>query len=162
MTKAEVLLVDDDEVDRELIIKSLAALELNITQVASGKACLDALVVKKYGLILLDYKLPDMDGLEVIQKIKQIDPELPIIIITGFGSEDLVIVSSNLGVLDYIPKNKITPEFLTRTILNDMLIHKSQQEKKRLENELEKQRNRDIEALSEIIRLAKEKLDAYQ
>lgn len=156
----KILLVDDDEVDREVIRKALSALEASITEVKTGMECIAALK-ESFGIIILDYKLPDYDGLELIAEIKKLVPSTPIVVITGFGNEDLVRATTMAGVMDYIPKNKITPEFLTRTILNDLLIHKSQTEKLQAEAALEKYRKQDIELLSNIIAMAKQKLAEY-
>ncbi len=159
--KIEILLVDDDEVDREIIKKALKALEAKFTEAITGKECLEALEKHAFSLILLDYKLPDTTGIELIYSIKKIQPSTPVIIVTGFGNEDLVRATSDAGVLDYIPKNKITPEFLTRTILNDLLIHKTQVDKELMELQMEKQKAESIATFEEIIRLAKQKLADY-
>jgi CheY-like chemotaxis protein len=159
--KVEILIVDDDEADRELIIKSLKALEANIKETTTGAECLKALEEKEYGLILLDYKLPDVEGLDLITEIRK-KTETPIIVVTGFGNEDLVTSTAALGVLDYIPKNRITPEFLTRTILNDLLIHKSKVDRAEMAAQLEKERQEQVNLLTNIIALAKEKLKTYE
>lgn len=157
----KILVVDDDEVDREMIRKSLKALEATIVEAKDGAECIKLLTEQQFGLILLDYKLPDYDGLALISEVKRIVPTTPVVVVTGFGNEDLVRATALAGVLDYIPKNKVTPEFLTRTILNDLMIHKSQVEKERAEAELERHRKRDIELLTQIIAMAKEKIGEY-
>ena len=149
----DILLVDDDEVDREMVRKSLRSITAQWTEVATAAQALQALE-RRRDLVLLDYKLPDMDGLELIGKIKDKAPDTPIILITGFGSEDLVMAAVGSGVLDYVPKSKITPEFMTRTVINDLLIHKSNLE-------VEKMRRATAEALKDIIRVAKERLADY-
>ena len=154
--KIRILIVDDDEVDRELLKKSLKALDAEIIETATGLACLEVLKAEKFNLILLDYKLPDTTGLELVTGIKKLTAA-PIVIVTGFGNEDLVVAAAEVGVLDYIPKNKITPEFLTRAILNDLLIHKTQIDKIEMEKEL--LAHKDV--LSEIIKLAKDRLAYY-
>lgn len=151
-----ILLVDDDEVDRELIKKSLKSLDPEFIEASTGAEALAC--DKDYGLILLDYKLPDTSGLELIYAIQQKRPGTPIIVVTGFGNEDLVLATKDAGALDYIPKNKITPEFLTRTILNDILIHRTKLEKERAEALLQMHRDKNVATLAEIIRLAKDKI----
>lgn len=157
MDKIRILIVDDDEVDRELIKKSLKVLDADITEVATGLACLELLKTEKFSLILLDYRLPDTTGLELVTGIKKLTTA-PIIIVTGFGNEDLVVAATEIGVLDYIPKNKITPEFLTRAVLNDLLIHKTQVDRMEMEKELLAHKA----ILSEIIKLAKDRLANYE
>jgi two-component system response regulator HydG len=159
--KITILLVEDDEVDRELVRKALKSLNPEFAEATNGAECMELLAKQSFGIILLDYKLPDTTGLELIYKIREFAPTTPIIVITGYGNEDLVLLTKDAGVLDYIPKNKINPEFLTRTILNDILIHRTRLEKEAAELELQRHRDKNIATLSEIIRLAKDKLAEY-
>lgn len=158
--RLKILLIDDDEVDREIIRKSLKSLDPHITESMTGS---DALMVAKsqeFDLILLDYKLPDIDGLLLIYEMRKVTKN-PIIVITGFGNEDVVKATNEAGVIDYIPKNRITPEFLTRSILNDLLIYKTQSDKKQIEDELMRQKEENLAVLQEIIILANRKIAEY-
>jgi DNA-binding NtrC family response regulator len=160
--QVNILLIEDDDVDAEVVRKALKSLEANIVHAKSGTEGLGELAKRSdFGLILLDYRLPDLDGMEMIAQIKKIDPKAPIVVVTGYGDEETVKATVQAGVLDYIPKNRITPEFLTRTILNDLLIHRTQLEKVEMERRLEAQRDRDIQTLSKIIEMAKEKIAEY-
>ena len=156
MNKIKILLVDDDEVDRELIRKSLKSLDAEVTEAATGAVCLELIKAQEFGLILLDHNLPDTTGLELITEIKKLT-HAPVVIVTGFGNDDLVIATNEAGVIDYIPKNRITPEFLTRTVLHALLISKAQVEKEKREEEAAVHR----EVFEEIIKLAKERLEYY-
>lgn len=155
----KLLIVEDDDVDRETIKKALRHMDAEFIEASDGMTCLGKMDEHKdLGMILLDYKLPDIDGLKLIRLIKEKDPEIPVIIITGFGNEDLVKVTTDMGVLDYIPKDKLTPEFLARTIINDLLIHRTQLEKKIAEAAFNQKVKEEIETLTRLMEMARARI----
>src|SRR3954465_12607304 len=105
-----ILLVDDDPVDREMIRRSLDDLSIEFDEASSCKEFLSFINTNKsYDLIILDYKLPDDTGLNAAKQVQTLGVTTPIIIVTGFGSEELERQSSAAGLLGYIAKDKVTP-----------------------------------------------------
>lgn len=70
----------------------------------TGQECLDRLMEDDFDLVLLDNRLPDMDGVEVLAKLIHTQVETPIVLITGVGDEDLVAKALRLGATNYVPK----------------------------------------------------------
>jgi DNA-binding NtrC family response regulator len=111
---AETLLVVDDEPSiRHAIVRAFP--ELSVREADSGEQAL-ALVRDAYpDLVLLDQRLPDGDGLELVAKIRAIDAELPVVLLTGHGSVDLAVDALKQGVADFIEK-PFKLERLRRTV----------------------------------------------
>lgn len=144
--KLSILLVDDDEVDRMLVKKALqkAGFSGSVTEVIDGQTAITQLQAKNnniaptlstedfttnnnFDLILLDYRLPDIDGINLIKKIKSLNLSLPIIILTGQGDEEIAVEIMKAGAADYLIKNKIEPNNLTKAINNAMRLHQAEQ-----------------------------------
>lgn len=87
MRKKRVLIVDDDEEMRALLFKSFTLFGYKAETVENGIEAIKRIAVKTYDLIVTDYKMPKMDGLELIQRIKTIIPSIPVIVVTGYGLE---------------------------------------------------------------------------
>ncbi len=97
-----ILLVDDDPVVRD-VIKGALKSEYNLLE-ASGYQDVIKQLTKPIDLALIDYILPDCDGFEVLKAVREAIPALPAIIITGYGSEKVVIKALRAAVVDYIKK----------------------------------------------------------
>ncbi|MEM7593494.1 MAG: response regulator, partial [Cyanobacteria bacterium P01_A01_bin.83] len=122
-----VLIVDDSAEDRELYRRHLnleTRFKYKIIEAESGEESLEKLVVNKPDLILLDYLLPDFDGLELIEELKQqLSPIPPIIMLTGQGNELVAVEAMKSGVKDYLVKDKLTPETLIISAKNVLQQH---------------------------------------
>lgn len=102
----KLLLVEDNIDHQELIIWSLKEHypKIDITVVEQGGDCLKYCKKISFDMILLDFNLPDMDGLDVLRTLKKRNDKTPVIFITGIGSEKTAIEALRLGAYDYIGK----------------------------------------------------------
>jgi PAS domain S-box-containing protein len=119
--KIRVLLVDDD-VDHAMIVRRTLEKQggFAVTHVADGASCLDAVAREPFGVVLLDYSLPKMNGLEVLAKIRELGAAVPVVMATGQGDERIAVQAMNAGAIDYVIKT--TGYFATLpTVLNKVL-----------------------------------------
>jgi excisionase family DNA binding protein len=112
--RQRVLVVDDEASIRELLAKTLALAEYDVETAGDGAMALDRLREHRgdYDLMIADLRMPGMDGLALIREVKHINPNLPVIIITGFSSESSAIEAVNLGVAGYLTKPFRVPQVL--------------------------------------------------
>jgi two-component system response regulator AtoC len=102
--KPSILIVDDDEVMRETLSDVLRKRGYEISSVDSGNGALSMIKKSIIDLILLDMKLPDIDGLEVLKKIKEFDTEILVIMMTAYSDVQTAVSSMKSGAYDYINK----------------------------------------------------------
>jgi excisionase family DNA binding protein len=109
-----VLVVDDEASIRDLLAKTLALAQYEVDTAPDGSVALDRLREGhgQYNLMIADLRMPGMDGLTLIREVKQLTPNLPIIIITGFSTESSAIEAVNLGVAGYLTKPFRVPQVL--------------------------------------------------
>jgi signal transduction histidine kinase len=116
-----ILHVEDDEVDRRLVNRILAEcsrpIEFEIEPVNRLSTAIDCLGNKKYDIALLDLGLPDTNGVESVQMVKQSNPNLPILVLTGTSDREIGLEAIKNGATDYLSKNIALEELLVRTIL---------------------------------------------
>ncbi len=101
-----ILIIEDEAAIRRVLVKILSE-ENDTYQVAEAEDGLEGIeMVKKndYDLILCDIKMPKMDGVEVLEAVKKIKPEIPIVMISGHGDLDTAVNTMRLGAFDYISK----------------------------------------------------------
>jgi DNA-binding NtrC family response regulator len=104
MTEPRILLVDDEERFRTNLKKLLKAQGLTVTGRGSGAAALEELRRQPFDVIVLDIRMPGMDGLATLREIKQINSEVEVIILTGHASLDAAMEIIRLGGYDYLMK----------------------------------------------------------
>ena len=102
--KPSILIVDDDEVMRETLSDVLRKRGYEIFSVGSGNGALSLMKKSIIDLILLDMRLPDIDGLEVLKKIKEFDTEILVIMMTAYSDVQTAVSSMKSGAYDYINK----------------------------------------------------------
>lgn len=101
---ARILVVDDDAVIREGLRRVLALEGYDIETRANGRAALEQLQEKSFDLLITDLKMPGMSGLEVLQAVRVLQPEMPIILITGYAAIDNAVEVMQKGAADYLAK----------------------------------------------------------
>ena len=97
------LVVDDDPAVREAFNLALSD-DYTLYFAEDGGAALGVLGHAPIDLVILDLKLPDLDGIEILRRIRRLIPNLPVIIVTGFSSHEAAVEAANLGVAGYIKK----------------------------------------------------------
>lgn len=101
---ARVLIVDDDAASRRLLEVRLRALECQVLMAADGREALAAIQQETPALILLDLQMPGMGGMELLQKLRRDGIDIPIIVITAYGSIEKAVEAMKEGAYDFIPK----------------------------------------------------------
>ena len=104
MPKPRILLVDDEERFRTNLQKMLDAQGLAVRAASSGAEALEEIKRSPCDVIVLDIRMPDMDGLATLKEIKQINPEVEVIILSGHASMDAAMEINRLGGYDYLMK----------------------------------------------------------
>jgi two-component system nitrogen regulation response regulator NtrX len=110
----ETILVVDDELGVRSSLSGILSDEgYDVQAVGSGEAALQALETRRYDLILLDIWLPGIDGLETLQRLRTLDAEVPVVVISGHGNVETAVKAVRLGAQDFVEK----PLSLEKTLL---------------------------------------------
>jgi two-component system, OmpR family, response regulator CpxR len=104
MMEVKVLLVDDEDELVQAVAERLELRGFAVGYVLSGEAAVKALEANPPDLMVLDLKMPGMDGMEVLRHVKRTRPDIEVIMLTGHGSEKDAETAWMLGVFDYLQK----------------------------------------------------------
>ena len=104
MDDFEILFVDDDQTILNMVEEYLSAFDYRVTIVDSGLKALDLIKDKDFDVVFTDFKMPDIDGLELLAMIKEYRPATEVIIVTGHGTMESAIQAMKFGSYDYIQK----------------------------------------------------------
>jgi two-component system nitrogen regulation response regulator NtrX len=141
-----ILIVDDESAIRESLRGVLEDEDYRVTDAASGEACLDQLQQKLFDVVLLDIWLPGIDGLQTLEKIRELETAPEVIIISGHATIETAVRATKLGAFDFLEK----PLSVEKTLI----LVKNALDAKRLRNEnreLKKQAMRRSEIVGESI-----------
>ena len=100
----KILVVDDEQYVCDFLEEFLAMKGYKIDITLSGKEALAFVENKNYDLMLLDILMPDMSGLQVLEKMKEKKIEVPVIVVTGVKDNKIALEAINMGAVDYITK----------------------------------------------------------
>ena len=120
MESFRVLVVDDEKIQREMIGGFLGRQGLEVHLAGSGPEALDIMRRERIDLILSDYKMPGMNGLELLKHVKGLNPEVELVILTAYGTIDTAVAAMKEGAYDYLTKPIDLDELL-------FLVHKVQE-----------------------------------
>ncbi|MGK2905207.1 MAG: sigma-54-dependent transcriptional regulator [Desulfuromonadales bacterium] len=109
-----ILVADDDAVIREGLRRILTAEGYEVETASNGRAALERLEQKRFKLLVTDLKMPGMSGLEVLQTLRNCQPELPVILITGYAAIDNAVEAMKNGATDYISKPFANEEIVSK------------------------------------------------
>jgi len=104
MNTNKILIVDDEKNIRMTICQSLADMDVETDTAVNGEEALSKLKDKDFGLVLLDLRMPGMDGMEVLEKLRKDRPDIRVVIITAHGTIDSAVDAMKLGAVDFIQK----------------------------------------------------------
>lgn len=99
-----VLVVDDEPDARELLQEFLAGKGYEVLTASDGEEALQRVEAERPHLIFLDVRMPKMDGLEVLKRVREIDQEVGVIMVTALREEEIGRQALELGAFDYITK----------------------------------------------------------
>jgi len=103
---AKILVIEDEASIRRVLVKILSEENKNyqLEEAEDGLIGIEKIKDEEYDLVLCDIKMPKMDGIEVLEAIKKIKPEVPVVMISGHGDLDTAVNTMKMGAFDYISK----------------------------------------------------------
>jgi len=104
LDKKKLLIVDDQNGIRVLLVEVFTSEGYQTFQAANGKLALEIVKKESPDLVLLDMKIPGMDGLDILKHIKEIDPAMKVIMMTAYGELDMIKEATDLGALMHFTK----------------------------------------------------------
>jgi signal transduction histidine kinase len=169
----KILVVDDEEIDRIAVHRGLrkAGLKIEFSEASSyGEALMmltDPVTSSKrnfFDCVFLDYRLPDRDGLALIQELQNRGIKVPLIVLTGQGDEQIAVDLMKAGASDYLLKSKISPEILEKTLRHAIRLYEAEkaveltQQRLRVNNKILKRQNQELARQRQQIELQNLKL----
>jgi DNA-binding NtrC family response regulator len=113
--KSRILVVDDEEIVITSCVRILAGDEHEVDVARSGAEALRKIDEGRYDVIILDIMMPNVDGLEVLQRVKEAHPDIEVVMVTGLSQIGTAVRSMKLGAFDYLPK-PFDPDELRLTV----------------------------------------------
>jgi len=143
-TRPLILLVDDDERLRNAASKVLASEGYHVLSATGGQEALEILKRQAIALVVCDLRLPDLDGIEVLKRARELLPETEVVMLTGHGSIEQAVEAMRLGAYDFIEK-PLASAALLKAVAKAMEKQRLAGENRQLRRQLRQQRS--VEAL---------------
>ena len=114
MSEARVLLVDDEEEYLEAMAERMKTRDLDVTVAVSGSQALELAAEQSFDVVMLDIQMPGIDGIETLRRLHERNPDLEVILISGFGTIEKVVTSMKMGAKDFVQKPADIEELVAR------------------------------------------------
>src|SRR5262249_21711321 len=102
LARPSILLVDGDATPAELVAALPEESGMSTRRVSSGQQALQALEEEYFDLVLSDVKMPEMDGLELLERMRADYPEIPVVLLTGFGTVEMAVAAMRAGAASFV------------------------------------------------------------
>jgi two-component system, NtrC family, response regulator HydG len=135
-TKGRILIVDDELVVRDSLGKWFTSEGYTARPVGSAREALEVIQQAEFDIALLDIKMPGMDGMELQARLREADPDLTVVMMTGYASVDTAVQALKRGAYDYITK-PVDPDELSHLISNALEHKRARREVVRLREDLQ-------------------------
>jgi DNA-binding NtrC family response regulator len=99
-----VLLVDDEEEYLEIMSERMRARDIEVTTSTSAREALDLIATESYDAVIMDFMMPEMNGIDALKVIKEKNPEMQIILLTGHATVEKTVEAMKAGAMDLIEK----------------------------------------------------------
>lgn len=135
-----ILIVDDDLADRMLIRRVLKSTNLDVSDIREadcGEAAIADLANHPYDCVFLDYRLPDLDGLQLIQKLRHEGFTLPLIVLTGQGDQEIAVELMKAGASDYVVKSRLNGDLIAQCIRSALRIYEAEEAVRQAQKEIQ-------------------------
>jgi two-component system, sensor histidine kinase and response regulator len=148
-----ILIVDDDMVDRMAVRRALtkSGIPVVTAEASTYAEALTQLQTDSFDCTFVDYRLPDQNGLALLQAARRLDIQHPLVILTGQGDEQIAVDVMKSGATDYLVKSNISPSTLAQVLRNAIRIDRAEREVRatnqalKQNNQLLLQQNRDLQ-----------------
>ena len=104
LKNTKILLIDDDEWIRDAMTLFFESEGCQIMALETGEEALVEIHRQNYGIVICDYKLPGIDGLQLLKEIRKVKPDTKMILITAYKTEELLAEAKQMGIHDFISK----------------------------------------------------------
>jgi len=147
-SRGSILIVDDELAMREACREALGSEGYALAEASSGGGALGLLARKAFDLVILDLKMPQTDGMQVLRSLQRESPGTATVVITGYASIDTAVEAMKLGAADFLPK-PFTPEVLRLTVHRVLNGERIARENQLLRTQLEECRGRDYQLIGQ-------------
>ncbi len=126
----KILVVDDDKVDRMAVRRALkaAGVQMEFSEASDCAGAIALLQQQEFDCVFLDYRLPDGDGLSLVQQVRSLGIGVPLIVLTGQGDEQIAVEVMKAGACDYLSKAKVSPENLYQILRQAIRFHQAEKQ----------------------------------
>ena len=146
--RARILIVDDEEAMRDGCRQVLAPEGFVLQEAASGDGALEAIRRESFDLVILDLKMPRVDGMAILRRLREESPGTAAVVITGYPSVESAVEAMKLGASDFLPK-PFTPDVLRLTVRRTLRGTQMAKENLLLKSQLEQCRGGDYELIGQ-------------
>lgn len=124
----KILVVDDDEVDRMAVRRALnaAGLQMELLEATDCTGAIALLQQQPFDCVFLDYRLPDGNGISLVQQVRAAGITVPLVVLTGQGDEQIAVQVMKAGASDYLSKARVSPQALYQIVSQTIRLHRAE------------------------------------